>query len=86
VHRYSQDYIDLQTKNNVKFYKTPDSVLQTQLKVWDGVAAKKAGENPLFKRIYDSQREFASRAVRWQQDTMVGSRMAFNHFFAGKKG
>ena len=86
AHRYSQDYIELQTKNNVKFYKTPDSVLQAQLKVWDAVAAKKSGENPLFKRIYDSQREFASRAVRWQQDTMVGSRMAFNHFFAGKKG
>ena len=86
VHRYSQDYIELQSKNNVKFYKTPDAVLQTQLKVWDGVAAKKSGENPLFKRIYDSQRAFAERAVRWQQDTMVGSRMAYNHFFAGKKG
>ena len=86
VHRYSQDYIELQSKNNVKFYKTPDSVLQSQLKVWDGVAAKKSGENPLFKRIYDSQRAFAERAVRWQQDTMVGSRMAYNHFFAGKKG
>jgi TRAP-type mannitol/chloroaromatic compound transport system substrate-binding protein len=86
AHRYSQDYIELQTKNNVKFYKTPDSVLQAQLKVWDAVAAKKSAENPLFKRIYDSQREFASRAVRWQQDTMVGSRMAYNHFFAGKKG
>jgi TRAP-type mannitol/chloroaromatic compound transport system substrate-binding protein len=85
VHRYSQDYIDLQSKNNVKFYKTPDSVLQRQLNVWDGIAAKKSGENPLFKRIYDSQRAFAQRAVRWQQDTMVGSRMAFNHFFA-KKG
>ncbi len=84
VHRYSQDYIELQTKNNVKFYKTPDSVLQAQLKVWDEIAAKKSAENPLFKRIYDSQRDFAQRAVRWQQDTMVGSRMAYNHFFAGK--
>lgn len=86
VHRYSQDYIELQNKHNVKFYKTPDAVLQRQLQVWDGVAAKKSEENPLFKRIYESQREFASRAVRWHQDTMVGSRMAFNHFFAGKKG
>jgi len=84
AHRYSQDYIELQTKNNVKFYKTPDSVLQAQLKVWDEIAAKKSAENPLFKRVYDSQRDFAQRAVRWQQDTMVGSRMAYNHFFAGK--
>jgi len=86
VHRYSQDYIELQTKNNVKFYKTPDSVLQAQLKVWDAVVAKKSEENPLFKKVNDSQREFAQRAVRWQQDTMVSSRMAYNHFFAGKKG
>src|SRR6516165_6040182 len=26
IDRYSQDYIELQTKDNVKFYKTPDSV------------------------------------------------------------
>jgi len=84
VDRYSQDYIELQTKQNVKFYKTPDAVLQKQLQVWDEVAAKKSAENPAFKKIYDSQRAFAQRAVRWQQDTMVGSRMAYNHFFAGK--
>jgi len=86
THRYSQDYIELQTKNNVKFYKTPDAILQRQLTVWDGIATKKSAENPLFKRVYDSQRAFAQRAVRWQQDTMIGSRMAYNHFFAGKKG
>ena len=80
VHRYSQDYIEMQTKQNVKFYKTPDSILQKQLAVWDEVAAKKSAENPLFKKIYESQREFAARAVRWQRDTMVSSGMAFNRY------
>ncbi|MBA2351218.1 MAG: TRAP transporter substrate-binding protein [Burkholderiales bacterium] len=84
VDRYSQDYADMQAKQNVKFYKTPDSILQEQLRVWDEVAKKKSAENPLFKKIYDSQRAFAQRAVRWQQDTMVTSRLAYNHFFAGK--
>ena len=28
IDRYSQDYIELQTKDNVKFYKTPDAILQ----------------------------------------------------------
>src|SRR6187397_3485720 len=28
VDRYSKDYIELQTKDNVKFYKTPDAVLK----------------------------------------------------------
>ena len=31
IDRYSQDYIELQTKDKVKFYKTPDSILQKQL-------------------------------------------------------
>ena len=40
--------------------------------------------NPLFKEIADSQRAFAERAVRWDLDTMVNRRMAFNHYF-GKR-
>jgi TRAP-type mannitol/chloroaromatic compound transport system substrate-binding protein len=84
VDRYSTDYAEMQAKQGVKFYKTPDSVLQAQLRVWDGVAQKKSAENPLFAKIYESQRTFAQRAVRWQQDTMVTSRIAYNHFFATK--
>src|SRR5207244_1258925 len=53
IDRYSQDYIELQTKDNVKFYKTPDAVLKRQLEVFDEVAKKKAAENPLFKEIID---------------------------------
>jgi TRAP-type mannitol/chloroaromatic compound transport system substrate-binding protein len=82
IHRYSQDYIELQTKDKVRFYKTPDSVLQKQLDIFDQVLAKKSAENPLFKDIADSQRRFAERAVKWQQDTQVSTRMAYNHYFA----
>jgi TRAP-type mannitol/chloroaromatic compound transport system substrate-binding protein len=85
IDRYSKDYIELQQKQGVKFYKTPDAVLQTQLKVWEGVVKKKEGENPLFKKVNDSQRAFAERAVRWQLDTYVSQRMGFNHFFQTKK-
>ena len=43
IDRYSQDYIELQTKDNVKFYKTPDAILKRQLEVYDEVVKKKAG-------------------------------------------
>ena len=85
IDRYSQDYIELQTKDKVKFYKTPDSVLQAQLTLWDAILAKKSAENPLFKEIVESQRVFAERAVKWELDTVVSPRMAFNHFFGPKK-
>jgi TRAP-type mannitol/chloroaromatic compound transport system substrate-binding protein len=82
IDRYSKDYIELQTKQGVKFYKTPDPVLQTQLTSYDAAAAKKAADNPLFKEIADSQKAFAERAVRWDLDTNVSRRMAYNHYFA----
>jgi TRAP-type mannitol/chloroaromatic compound transport system substrate-binding protein len=82
IDRYSKDYIELQTKDKVRFYKTPDSVLQKQLEVYDQVVDKKATDNPLFKEIIESQRAFAARAVKWDLDTNVSRRMAYNHYFA----
>ena len=82
VDRYSKDYIELQTKDKVRFFKTPDGVLQRQLEVYDSVVDKKSAENPLFKEIVESQKAFAARAVKWDLDTNVNRRMAYNHYFA----
>jgi TRAP-type mannitol/chloroaromatic compound transport system substrate-binding protein len=84
IDRYSQDYIKLQKEDGVKFYKTPDAILQEQLTVWDDVVAKKGENNPLFKEIEASQRAFAERAVSWDMDTNNNRRMAYNHYFARK--
>jgi len=81
IDRYSKDYIELQTKDNVKFYKTPDAILKRQLEVYDEVAKKKAAENPMFKEIAESQIAFAKRAVQWEMDTVVPRRMAYEHYF-----
>jgi TRAP-type mannitol/chloroaromatic compound transport system substrate-binding protein len=81
IDRYSKDYIEMQTKDKVRFYKTPDSILQKQLEVYDDVVAKKSAENPLFKEIVESQLAFAKRATQWEQDTVVSRRMAYNHYF-----
>ena len=86
IDRNSKDYIELKTKDKVNFYKTPDAILKAQLDAWDKVIAKKAGENPLFKKVLDSQKEFAGRAGQWQNDYMVDFKMAYNRYFSkGKK-
>jgi TRAP-type mannitol/chloroaromatic compound transport system substrate-binding protein len=82
IDRYSKDYIELQTKDKVRFYKTPDSVLQKQLEIFDQVLTKKSAENAMFKEIAESQKTFAERAVKWDLDTNVSRRMAYNHYFA----
>ncbi|PPE65701.1 TRAP transporter substrate-binding protein [Caldimonas caldifontis] len=83
--RNSTDYLEMQSKQGVRFYKTPDAILRAQLASWDKVTAKKSAENPMFKKVMDSMRTFAQRAGRWQFDTMVDYRMAYNHYFAPKK-
>jgi TRAP-type mannitol/chloroaromatic compound transport system substrate-binding protein len=80
-HRYSQDYIELRTKDKVNFFKTPDAVLRAQLASWDKVVAKKGAENEWFKKVLESQRAFAERVGRWSFDTNVDFRMAYNHYF-----
>jgi TRAP-type mannitol/chloroaromatic compound transport system substrate-binding protein len=81
IDRYSKDYLEMQTKDGVKFYKTPDAVLQKQLEVYDEVVKKKAGVNPFFKEVIESQLAFAKRATRWEQDTLTNRKMAFTHYF-----
>jgi TRAP-type mannitol/chloroaromatic compound transport system substrate-binding protein len=86
IDRYSKDYQELQTQNGVRFYKTPDAILQKQLDIYDDVVRAKAASNPLFKEIAESQIAFARRATRWEQDTVVSRKMAFDHYFrAGAK-
>ncbi|HTI47981.1 MAG TPA: C4-dicarboxylate ABC transporter [Casimicrobiaceae bacterium] len=86
IDRYSKDYVEMQSKDKVRFYKTPDSVLQKQLEVYDQVVAKKAADSPLFKEIIDSQRAFAERAVKWDMDNNVNRRMAYTWYFGQKSG
>jgi len=81
IDRYSKDYIEMQTKDNVKFYKTPDAILQSQLVLYDQIVTKKSGDNPFFKEIVESQKAFAARVVKWDMDTFVSRRMAINHYF-----
>jgi TRAP-type mannitol/chloroaromatic compound transport system substrate-binding protein len=85
-HRYSQDYIELRTKDKVNFFKTPDAILRQQLASWDTVVAKKGAENEWFKKVLDSQRAFAERVCRWSFDTNVDFRMAYNHYFGRPAG
>jgi TRAP-type mannitol/chloroaromatic compound transport system substrate-binding protein len=84
IDRYSKDYIELQTKDKVKVYKTPESVLQKELQVFDEVI-KKYSDKPFFKEVLESQMGYAKRAVAWDMDTNVSRRMAYNYYFGPKK-
>jgi TRAP-type mannitol/chloroaromatic compound transport system substrate-binding protein len=86
IDRYSKDYLEMQTKDKVRFYRTPQAILQAQLKAYDDAAAKKGEGNALFKEIEASQKAFARRVVRWDFDNNVRREMAYNHYFGQRRG
>lgn len=85
IDRYSQDYVELQTKDKVRFFKTPDSILQEQLTAYDTAIAKRK-DNALFNEILASQKKYAERVVKWDLDNNVQRRMAYNHYFGKRAG
>jgi TRAP-type mannitol/chloroaromatic compound transport system substrate-binding protein len=60
-------------------------VLKAQLEAWDKIIETKGKENALFKKVIDSQKAYAQRAIPWQNDYMVDFKMAYNHSFGKKK-
>ena len=63
--RNSKDYIEL-LKAGVKFVRTPASVLDAQLKAWDGIIAKETAADPDFGRVIQSQKAWAERVSNWR--------------------
>jgi TRAP-type mannitol/chloroaromatic compound transport system substrate-binding protein len=85
IDRYSTDYMEMQAKQGVKFYKTPKEILDVQLKAWDKVIEQKSSENAFFAKVIESQKKWAARVVKWSQDTTVPVDPAYQHWFGAKK-
>ncbi|HEV8655474.1 MAG TPA: TRAP transporter substrate-binding protein [Candidatus Limnocylindria bacterium] len=60
----STDYKKLLDRG-INIQKTPQSVLDAQLKAWDGVIASESKDNPDFVAILNSQKAWAQRIFPW---------------------
>ena len=80
--QHADDYADLQTKG-VKFIKTPKVVLDAQLAIWDSIIAKDTASNPFFKKVLDSQKQWAQRVVPWREALTLPrpDLNAYRHYF-----
>lgn len=67
VDRNATDLLKLVNEFGVKVVQTPPAILQEVLKGWDVVAKQKSDENPTFKKILESQREWAKRIVPFRR-------------------
>lgn len=77
--RYSKDLAAIKARG-VKVLQTPKSVLEAQLKAWDVVIANLSAD-PVFKKVVESQKEWAKRIVGFRLEYEPDSKFAYDHFF-----
>lgn len=78
--RYPKDMQAIKDRG-VKVYKTPEAVLQAQLKAWDNVVAKLSAD-PFFAKVIDSQKAWAKQVVGFEMEWEVPREPAYKHFFS----
>jgi TRAP-type mannitol/chloroaromatic compound transport system substrate-binding protein len=65
--RNSKDLQEMKSNRGVKVVRTPDSILEAQLKAWDTIVSKESAD-PFFKKVIDSQKAWAERTVKLRQE------------------
>ena len=81
MERYSQDLVTLKEKHGVNVYRTPDSVMQDQLKAWDIVAKRISDSDPFFKQVLESQMAWAKRHGAYALNNSPDYKGAYEHYF-----
>ena len=79
--RYADDLISLKEKSGVNVYRTPDSVMQDQLKAWDTVVNEISAEDPFFAKVIASQKTYAKKVMNYLLLNQPDYSMAYRHHF-----
>lgn len=79
--RNARAYAELRGSGRVRFTKTTNGVLRAQAHAWSVIAARHGTENPLFRKVLDSQVAWLKRALEWRRAALVDPGAAYDHWF-----
>jgi len=79
-------------KHGARILRTPPDILLATLRAWDEVAKENSDKSPTFKKVYESQREYAAKVVPAKRYMFPPYSFAANYYWpqetkpaAGKK-
>lgn len=79
--RFSSDYEEMRRKQGVRYFTTPEDILQAQLHAWRKIIARQSANSPIFRKIIESQMRFAKKVVGFELDLTPSSKMAYDFWF-----
>lgn len=83
--QYSKDLLWLRDTAKVKLIRTPQSVMQAQLKAWDKIMPD-LEKDPFFAKVVKSQKEFSHRVAFYDILNSCDYKLAFDHYFPKELG
>jgi len=81
---YSRDLQELINKDKVNVLRTPKSIFEAQLKAWDVITKKLSDEDPMFKKVVESQLAWAKRVAFYYWSNDADYPLAYEHVFKTK--
>ena len=83
--RYSADLQWLKNEAGVNVYRTPQSIMEDQLKAWDKVLPN-LEQDPFFAKVVKSYKDFSKRVAYYELTNAADYKLAFEHYFPGELG
>ena len=84
--RQNADAIEeMRTKHGTQILRTPPEIMTAFFKAWDEIAKEESAKNPFFKKVLDSQREWASKVVPAKRFMFPPYSFAANYYWPEKK-
>jgi len=79
---------EMRTKHGTQILRTPPDILLASLKAWDQVAAENSAKSPTFRKVYESQRQYAAKVVPAKRYMFPPYSFAANYYWpeGGTKG
>jgi TRAP-type mannitol/chloroaromatic compound transport system substrate-binding protein len=76
---------EMRTKYGTQILNTPPEILIAFIKTWDIIAAEESAKNPFFKKVYESQRAYATKVVPAKRFMFPPYSFAANYYFPREK-
>jgi TRAP-type mannitol/chloroaromatic compound transport system substrate-binding protein len=77
---------EMAKKHGTIILRTPPDILTASLKAWDEVAKEESDKNPVFKKIYESQRQYAAKVVPAKRYMFPPYSFAANYYWGSEGG
>ena len=76
---------EMRDKHGVNVRRTPDAVMVKQLETWDRIRDKFAAEDAFFKKVVESQREYAANVVPGRMAMYPAYSFSADYYWKKKK-